>query len=75
MKLLIGITQFQFSTTYILCLLASHEWATLVENVQMYIKSLNWGYRVALKDATVTYLNEYARFVDKHTIEVCKTFK
>lgn len=47
----------------------THDWGSLVDNVQMYIKSLNWGYRVALKDATVTYLNEYARFVDPHTIE------
>lgn len=36
----------------------------------MYIKSLNWGYRVSLKDSSVTYLNEYASFVDSHTIEV-----
>ncbi|ODM92618.1 Thioredoxin reductase 3 [Orchesella cincta] len=46
-----------------------HEWATLVENVQNYIRSLNWGYRLALKDGSVTYLNEYARFVDKNTVE------
>lgn len=46
-----------------------HKWSTLVENVQMYIKSLNWGYRVQLRDASVNYLNEYAKFVDAHTIE------
>lgn len=48
---------------------STHDWATMVENIQMYIKSLNWGYRVTLRDNSVTYLNEYARFVNDHTIE------
>jgi pyruvate/2-oxoglutarate dehydrogenase complex dihydrolipoamide dehydrogenase (E3) component len=29
---------------------------------------LNWGYRVALRDKKVTYLNAYGTFVDAHTI-------
>jgi thioredoxin reductase (NADPH) len=45
-----------------------HSWETLVEGVQNHIGSLNWGYRVALKQANVTYLNEFAEFVDDHTI-------
>ncbi|CAL8133441.1 unnamed protein product [Orchesella dallaii] len=49
--------------------LPPHDWPVLVENVQNYIKSLNFGYRLALRDGSVTYLNEYARFVDKNTIE------
>lgn len=41
-----------------------------MEGIQNYIGSLNWGYRVALKEANVTYLNEYAEFVDANTIKV-----
>ena len=26
-----------------------HNWQTMVGNIQDYIKSLNWGYRVALQ--------------------------
>ena len=35
---------------------------------QNHIRSLNWGYRVALRDKNVTYLNAYGSFVDAHTI-------
>lgn len=42
----------------------------MVEAIQNYIASLNWGYRVALKDAKVTYLNEFAEFVNDRTINV-----
>merc|ERR1719466_603489 len=31
--------------------------------------ALNWGYRVALREKSVQYLNEYAQFVDNHTIK------
>jgi len=41
-----------------------------VEGIQNYIRSLNWGYRVALKNANVTYLNEFAEFVNNHSIKV-----
>ncbi|XP_039263418.2 thioredoxin reductase 1, cytoplasmic-like [Styela clava] len=46
-----------------------HDWANLVEGVQNYIGSLNWGYRVALREKSVAYLNAYAEFVDQHTIK------
>ncbi len=45
------------------------DWGTMVQNVQDHIGSLNWGYRVALRDKQVKYLNEYASFVDKHTLK------
>lgn len=45
-----------------------HSWDTLVESVQSHIQSLNFGYRVALKDKNVTYLNALGRFEDAHTI-------
>lgn len=41
----------------------------MVEEVQNHIGGLNWGYRVALREKNVTYLNEYATFVDKNTIK------
>jgi len=45
------------------------DWSTLVENVQNHIKSINYGYRVQLKQKNVQYINEYAKFIDSHTIE------
>jgi thioredoxin reductase (NADPH) len=42
----------------------------MVQAIQGYIKSLNWGYRVALREAGVTYLNEFGEFVDKNTLKV-----
>ena len=33
-----------------------------------HIGSLNWGYRVALKDKSVEYQNAYATFIDAHTL-------
>merc|ERR1712002_1264494 len=48
---------------------AQHDWKKMVEEIQNHIGSLNWGYRVALREKSVTYLNEYAKFVDKNTIK------
>ena len=42
----------------------------MVQAVQDYIKSLNWGYRVSLRDTGVNYFNEFAEFVDTHTVKV-----
>ncbi|PVD33031.1 hypothetical protein C0Q70_08479 [Pomacea canaliculata] len=44
-------------------------WKRLTAGVQDYIKSLNWGYRVQLKDKKVEYLNAYGTLVDKHTVK------
>ncbi|XP_019400317.1 PREDICTED: thioredoxin reductase 1, cytoplasmic isoform X2 [Crocodylus porosus] len=46
-----------------------HSWETMTEAVQNYIGSLNWGYRVALRDNKVTYENAYGEFVGPHTIK------
>jgi len=46
-----------------------HDWTKMVEQVQNHIGSLNWGYRVSLREKSVTYLNEYAEFVDPHTLK------
>merc|ERR1712179_166883 len=42
------------------------EWNKLVENIQSHIGSLNWGYRVELREKQVTYVNGYAEFLDQH---------
>jgi pyruvate/2-oxoglutarate dehydrogenase complex dihydrolipoamide dehydrogenase (E3) component len=55
---------------FAIILLESHNWPAMVEGIQNYISSLNWGHRVALKDAKVTYLNEFAEFINDHTISV-----
>jgi len=47
----------------------THNWEKMVEGVQDHIGSLNWGYRTALRDKKVEYINGLARFVDPHTIE------
>jgi len=46
-----------------------HNWQTMVGSIQDYIKSLNWGYRVALQDKQVKYLNAYGEFVDHHRVK------
>lgn len=46
-----------------------HNWVKMVEEVQNHIGGLNWGYRVALREKEVTYLNEYAEFVDANTLK------
>ncbi len=50
-----------------------HKWSTLVEAVQAHIGSLNWGYRVALRDKNVKYINGLGSFQDAHTIKVSST--
>jgi thioredoxin reductase (NADPH) len=46
-----------------------HDWETLVSSVQDHIGGLNWGYRVALRDASVEYINARGKFVGPHEIE------
>ncbi|KAL6055650.1 Thioredoxin reductase 1, cytoplasmic [Balamuthia mandrillaris] len=47
----------------------THNWNKMVEAVQDHIGSINWGYRVELREKTVTYLNAYGTFLDPHTIQ------
>ena len=54
------------------CCVGKHNWNTMVEAVQAHIGSLNWGYRVALREKKVNYMNAFAQFVDPHTIKVSK---
>lgn len=46
-----------------------HNWATMVEAIQAHIGGLNWGYRVALREKKVNYINAFAEFVDPHTLK------
>ncbi|XP_073228349.1 thioredoxin reductase 1, cytoplasmic-like isoform X2 [Porites lutea] len=46
-----------------------HEWATLRENVQNHIGSLNWGYRVELRDKKILYKNVTGKLLDAHTVQ------
>lgn len=49
-------------------------WEQLQDNVENYVRSLNFGYVVQLRDHNVKYLNARAHFVDAHTLE-CTTRK
>lgn len=46
----------------------THNWEVMIEAIQSHIGSLNWGYRVALRDKNVKYINALATLVDAHTI-------
>lgn len=46
-----------------------HEWSTLREAIQNYIGSLNWGYKVSLRENAVTYENAKGEFVGPHKIK------
>ncbi|CAI2352006.1 unnamed protein product [Caenorhabditis sp. 36 PRJEB53466] len=39
-----------------------HQWEHLKDSVQDHIGSLNWGYRVQLREKSVTYINSYGEF-------------
>ncbi|VDN59337.1 unnamed protein product [Dracunculus medinensis] len=43
-------------------------WQELIKGVQDHIASLNWGYRVQLRERSVTYVNAYASFTGFHEI-------
>jgi thioredoxin reductase (NADPH) len=49
---------------------ATHSWETMVSSVQDHIASLNFGYRVALREKSVDYKNALGAFVDPHTLEL-----
>ncbi|XP_023581328.1 thioredoxin reductase 3 isoform X1 [Trichechus manatus latirostris] len=46
-----------------------HNWETMIEAIQNYIGSLNWGYRLSLREKEVTYVNSYGEFVEHHKIK------
>lgn len=46
-----------------------HNWQTMTNAIQDHIASLNWGYKVSLRTAKVTYVNAYAEFAGPHKIK------
>jgi len=48
----------------------THDWSTMVNNIQDHIGSLNFAYRTELRTKGVTYINSLGTFVDDHTIEL-----
>jgi len=48
----------------------THSWEDMRASIQNHIKGLNFKYRVALREAEVSYLNKLGKFKDKHTLEV-----
>ena len=45
-----------------------HEWATLRENVQNHIKSVNFGYKSKLRELDIDYVNALAKFEDERHV-------
>ncbi|OQV24166.1 Thioredoxin reductase 3 [Hypsibius exemplaris] len=45
-----------------------HNWDKMVTAIQDYIHSLNWKYKIQLRDASITYINSFAKFLDPHTV-------
>ena len=48
----------------------THNWAAMRERVQNHIKSLNFQYRVALREAGISYLNKLGEFAGPNTLKV-----
>jgi len=48
------------------------DWTKMVKHINSHIRSLNWGFKAELMKAKAKYFNEYASFVDAHTLELKK---
>ncbi|KAH0517500.1 Thioredoxin reductase 3 [Microtus ochrogaster] len=46
-----------------------HNWEVMTEAIQNHISSLNWGYRLTLREKGVAYVNAYGEFVELHKIK------
>ncbi|XP_073900674.1 thioredoxin reductase 3-like [Castor canadensis] len=46
-----------------------HNWEAMTEAIQNHISSLNWGYRLSLREKGVAYVNSYGEFVEPHKIK------
>lgn len=47
----------------------THNWEKMKNAIQDHIGSLNWAYRVQLREKKVDYHNSYAEFVDKNKVK------
>jgi len=48
------------------------DWTKMVKHINQHIRSLNWGFKAELMKAKAKYFNEYASFIDAHTLELKK---
>lgn len=48
----------------------THNWNKMVDAIQDHVRSLNWGYKVQLRQESVKYYNKRASFIDKHTLKL-----
>ena len=48
----------------------SNDWPMMVSRIQETIYSLNFGYRKALRDKSVKYINALGSFKDAHTMNL-----
>ncbi|XP_054992840.1 thioredoxin reductase 3 [Sorex araneus] len=46
-----------------------HNWEVMTEAIQNHISSLNWSYRLSLREKAVTYVNAFGEFVESHKIK------
>ncbi len=49
---------------------AKHDWNKMVAAVTRHIKTLNWGYKTEMIRLNIKYYNQFASFVDPHTIKL-----
>ncbi|KAF3689428.1 Thioredoxin reductase 3 [Channa argus] len=68
-KTSVSISSCWYSTDRCCLTPVKHNWETMKTAVNNYIGSLNWGYRVALRDKNVNYVNAYAEFIEPHKIK------
>jgi thioredoxin reductase (NADPH) len=47
----------------------THDWGVMVDRIQEYIASLNFGHRSECMKEGIQYFNEMVTFVDPHTVE------
>jgi glutaredoxin len=52
-----------------------HNWETMRQNIQDHIGSLNWAYRVELRDKKVEYINALGQFLDPHRLLITRKNK
>ena len=48
---------------------SQHDWKKMVSNVQNHIKSLNFGYRVEMRNKSVKYINALGKFLSPHRVQ------
>lgn len=47
-----------------------HNWDVMKNAIQDYIYTLNWNYKVQLREQNVKYINAYGRFVNPHKLQL-----